>query len=57
LVFSRWGAALAASYLAIAGLLALVTGIGVGMRQGGVSVPAGPADAGSPAASRLGVGR
>lgn len=57
LVFSRWGAALAASCLAIAGLLALVTGIGVGMRQGGVSVPAGPVDAGSPAASRLGVGR
>ena len=57
LVFSRGGAALAAACLAIAGLLALVTGIGVGLRQVGASVTVGPADAGSSAASRLGVER
>ena len=44
-------------HLAIAGLLALVTGIGVGLRQVGASVTVGPADAGSSAASRLGVER
>ncbi|NDG40316.1 MAG: sodium:dicarboxylate symporter [Betaproteobacteria bacterium] len=57
LVFSWGGAALAAACLATAGLLALVTGIGVGLRQGGASVTGGPADAGSSAASRLEVDR